>query len=799
MFNSYFKIAWRSLFKQKLYTAINVTGMTIGMTCFILLALYTQYELSYDKQHEKNDRIYRIAHKLRGYTFQGTDQFACSSIPVALSSKMEIPEVESVTTLKYTSNLFKKEGQIFSEQGLLTDTSFFDIFSFQAIAGDPKAALKEKDAIILTAKMATKFFGNTSPIGKTLEGRDKKMKTVKAVIEDVPDNHHFKFNYLTSLDNNSDYVNDKKNWKWSHSNYWSYALLKEGADIQKVETAMIPFGEKAAAELAAINYSYKPLYFLQQLKDIHLHSNINLELETNSDIRYLYLSSSIAFIILLLALFNYMNLAIAQSSKRIKEVGIRKVLGAQKRQLVYQFMAESALLTLFSFGLAFGLARLLLPAFNQFMGLEIPFNLYNNNLFLIGMAAIALLLAGLSGLYQALLSAAINPINALKSSWLKNRKDGAFLRNALVIGQFTAAIVLATSSLVVYQQLQFIQNKKIGYTRDQIVYIPYQQQSVFEKTSTIQSELLKHPKIDKVSIPSYLPLNMISQGVEDKWEGNETNEELLIYQNYVDYDFLDLFEIDLLAGRNFSPTFPTDSISSYILNESAVQKLGWDSASAIGKSFANGKVIGVVKDFHFLRFDLAIEPLYLTFQNKRTAFYSGNIAIKMNMEDAKNTIAYIQNTLKTVLPQLPFEHRYLDESFNRLYQSEKRLGMAFNIFTFIALFIACIGLFGLVTHHVLQRTEEIGIRKVLGASISNIVSLVSKDFLKLVILSCLIAAPIAWWAMNIWLQDFAYRIELNWWVFLVVGLVAILIAFLTIGSQSLKAALANPVEAIKSK
>ena len=276
MFNSYFKIAWRSLFKQKLYTAINVTGMTIGMTCFILLALYTQYELSYDKQHEKNDRIYRIAHKLRGYTFQGTDQFACSSIPVALSSKMEIPEVESVTTLKYTSNLFKKEGQIFSEQGLLTDTSFFDIFSFQAIAGDPKAALKEKDAIILTAKMATKFFGNTSPIGKTLEGRDKKMKTVKAVIEDVTDNHHFKFNYLTSLDNNSDYVNDKKNWKWSHSNYWSYALLKEGADIQKVETAMIPFGEKAAAELAAINYAYKPQYFLQQLKDIHLHSNINL-------------------------------------------------------------------------------------------------------------------------------------------------------------------------------------------------------------------------------------------------------------------------------------------------------------------------------------------------------------------------------------------------------------------------------------------------------------------------------------------------------------------------------------------
>lgn len=799
MINSYFKIAWRSLIKQKLYTTINVTGLTIGMTCFILLALYTQYELSYDQQHEKSDRIYRIAHQLRGYTFQGTDQFACSSIPVGLSTKEEIPEVESVTILKTTFDLFKKEGQVLSEQGLYTDTSFFDIFSFPVIEGDPKSALKDKNAIILTATMAKKFFGNNSPIGKEMEGRDKKMMIVRAVIEDVPDNHHFKFNYLTSLDNHSGYVEDKKKWRWSYSNYWSYALLKKGADRQKVETAMKPFGEKAAAELAASNFTFKPLYFLQPLTDIHLHSQINLELEANSDIRYLYLAASIAFIILFLALINYMNLTTARSSKRAKEVGIRKVLGAKRGQVVHQFMAESLLLTLFSFGLAFGLARFLLPAFNQLMGLEIPFHLYNNNLFLIGMGAVALLLAGLSGLYPAVLSAAVAPVNALKGSWLKNRKEGAFLRNILVVGQFTAAIVLATSSLVIYQQLQFIQNKKLGYTRDQIVYIPYQEQNVFDKTSTIRTELLKHPKINKVAIPTYLPLNMISQGVEDKWEGNETKEELLIYQNYVDYDFLDLFEIDLLTGRNFSPAFPTDSSSSYILNETAVKKLGWDNASAIGKSFSDGKVIGVVKDFHFLRFDLAIEPLYLTFHNKWTSSYAGNIVLKMNMEDGENTIAYIQNTLKTVLPQLPFEHRYLDESFNQLYQSEKRFGAAFNIFTLIALFIACIGLFGLVTHHVLQRTKEIGVRKVLGASITNIVGLISKDFLKLVILSSLIAAPLAWWSVDTWLQDFAYRIELNWWVFVIVGLVAILIASLTIGSQSLKAALANPVEAIKSK
>ena len=799
MFNSYFKIAWRNLFKHKLYALINVSGMTIGMTCFILLALYIQYELSYDIQHEKGGRIYRIAEDMEGYVFKGTSEFACASIPVALSAKTDIPEVEMVTILRPASDLFKKDGEVISEDGINTDTSFFDIFSFPVLEGNPKTALKDKNAIILTEKMARKFFGSTSPIGKELEGRDKRKMTVKAVIEDVPANHHFKFDYLTSLENNSWYVRDKREWNWSYSNYWAYILLKEGADFQKVETAMKPYGEKAAAELASFNYGIKPRWFLQPLTDIHLHSRMNYELEPNSDIRYLKLSASIAFIILCLALINYMNLATARSSQRAKEVGMRKVLGAQKGQLVSQFMAESLLLTLFSFGLAIGLARFLLPAFNVLMDLEIPFHLSPNNLFLMGMGVVALLLGGLSGLYPAVLSSAIAPMNALKGSWFKNRKDGAFLRNFLVVGQFTAAIVLATSSLVIYQQLQFIQNKKLGYTRDQIVYIPYQEQNVFDNTSTIRTELLKHPNIDKVTIPLMLPIDNIGQVIEHKWEGNTTKEELLIYNNFVDYDFLDLFEIDLLTGRNFSPNFPADSSNSYILNESAVKKLGWDKVSAIGKSFAEGKVIGVIKDFHFLRLDFAIEPLYLKFAGKQTTAYPGNIVLKMNLENTENTIAYIQNTLQKVLPELPFEHYYLDESFNQLYLAEKRFGAAFNIFTLIALFIACIGLFGLVTHQVFQRTKEIGIRKVLGASIPNIVRLISKDFLKLVILSSLIAVPLAWWSMHTWLQDFAYRIEINWWIFVIGGVVAILIALLTIGSQSLKAALANPVEAIKSE
>ena len=352
-------------------------------------------------------------------------------------------------------------------------------------------------------------------------------------------------------------------------------------------------------------------------------------------------------------------------------------------------------------------------------------------------------------------------------------------------------------SVVVFQQLNYIQNKKLGYNRDQVVYIPYQRISIIDKTETIRNELLKHPNIEKVSFPTYMPLNMISQGVVDEWEGNPTKEELPIYRNYVDEDFLDLFEIELEGGRNFSAALSTDSTESYILNKVAVEKLGW--ASPIGKSFGHGRVIGVMENFHFQPFSLAIEPMFMTFHNQHNSFYLGNIALKMKRDEAEQTLAYVEKTVKNILPQMPFDPRFMDESYNQLYQAEHRFGQAFNIFTLIAFFIACIGLFGLVTHHVFQRTKEIGIRKVLGASVTNIVGMISKDYLKLVLTALVIAIPVAYWSMNQWLQDFAYRIEIQWWIFLVAGVLAISIAFLTISSQSLKAALNDPVDSIKNE
>lgn len=369
------------------------------------------------------------------------------------------------------------------------------------------------------------------------------------------------------------------------------------------------------------------------------------------------------------------------------------------------------------------------------------------------------------------------------------------MRNSLVIGQFVASMVLAIGSVVIYQQLQYIQNKELGYTREQIMYVPYYNVDISNKISTVRTQLLSNPQIEKVSFPVDMPLDMSSETIVKDWEGNNSQQNLFIYNNYVDYDFIDLFGIKLKEGRNFSPDYPTDSTDSYILNESAVKALGWKSA--LDKQFQGGKVIGVVKDFHFQPLGLAIKPLFLAF--RRDSHSLGNIAIKVKTGELENTLATIQKTIKGIVPQLAFEYRFMDEAYDQLYQSEKRLGQAFTIFTLLALFIACMGLFGLVSYHVLQRTKEIGIRKVLGASVGQIVTLLSKDFLKLVLIAFFIAVPIAWYAMSKWLEDFAYRIDISTGVFALAGIISLLVALLTISFQSIKAALANPVKSLRSE
>ncbi|MEM0993786.1 MAG: ABC transporter permease [Bacteroidota bacterium] len=806
MFQNYLKSTLRNLSKNRLYTFINSLGLTVGMTCFILIAFYLQYELSYDQQHEKVDQIYRIAQQQKGNAFRGSDQFATTPLVLTASLMEAFPEVEAATTIQLGNNLLTTEKDKFRELGLYADEWLFDVFTIPVVAGEGRSALKDPNSILLTAALAQKYFGNTSPIGETIKFGEDRLLTVKGVIEDVPKNQHFTYDYILSLQNWEDYANDVNDLEggWISNNYKAYLRLAEGHDYKVLEEKMhAAFSPKIQSALNYVNTKYDlslnidARFFLQQLTDIHLYSDINFEIGRNNSIWNIYFFASIGLIILLLATINYMNLATVRSARRFKEVGVRKVLGANKRQLIGQLLGESFLMTFLSLGLAVALVYYLLPTFGQLVTVDIPFLVVGNQWIFVGMLLLALLIGGLSGLYPSLVLSKVNPVKAFRGMLSGASKKGRSLRNVLVTGQFVAAIVLGTGGLIVYSQLQYIQNKKLGYNRDQIAFISYAQEEVNEKSEVIRTELLKHPKIQDVSFTRTLPLNNNSQGVVNTWEGNPSETQLPIYRFFVDHNYLDVFEIELVEGQNFAPNTSTDTTAKYILNQSAVKAIGWESA--VGKQFRDGQVVGVVKDFHFQPFDLRIEPLYMTLHNNSNRSRFGRIALKMDMEEVESTLAYLQNTMKTILPQYSYDVQFLDEAYQRMYESEQRIGKAFNIFTLLALFIACMGLFGLMSHQVLQRTKEIGIRKVLGASVSSLVALLSKDFLQLIIIAFVIAIPITYYAMNQWLENFAYRIHISWWVFALTGFGAIGVALLTVSVQSVKAALVNPVKNLRNE
>lgn len=787
------KISLRSLNKHKFFAAVNIAGMTLGLTCFILIALYMRYESSFDKHHHQVDQIYRVAQQQVGNDFKGSDRYAFSPLPLAPAIKETISGVEAATSLEIRQALFVHNNQGLYEQGLFTEPAFFEVFSHEEFDQTGKTILQDPSAIILTHTLAKKYFGDESPIGKELLLEGEQVLTVQAIIKDPPKTQHFQYDYITSIKNLPWYQDDVG--YWNHNNYHAYIRLAAGTAPSQVEQQMQQFDKYT--EGAYRTFSFRPEYFLQPVKDIHLHSNINAEIATNGDIRYLYLSACIAIIILLLASINYMNLAATRSAGQAMEVGMRKVLGAKRTQLISQFLTESILIVTFSFSLALMLAYLFTPVLNQLLDIHVQFEITQNPMLMLGLFLMAILIGSLSGLYPAIASSAAKPIYALKGKWFKPHKDGTLLRNSLVVGQFAAAIVLAICSVVIYQQLQFIQEKKLGFSREQVIYLTYSQVNLHPQSNAIRQELLRQPGIKNVSFANGLPLNLGCNTIISDWEGRNGDEELYIFCNYVDYNFLDLFEIELIAGRNFSPTHPTDTSQGYIVNEATLRKLGWESA--IGKRFRDGKIIGVVKDFHFQPFDLAIAPLFMSYRNVNRGRHFGHIAIRTQAGQEEQIIPNLKKTMNSFLPEQPFDPRYMDESYQELYEAERRFGQVFSLFTFIALFIACMGLFGLVSHRLVQRTKEIGIRKVLGATVTHIVAMVSADFLKLVLVSAVIAIPLAWWGMHTWLQDFAYRTTLQAWVFAGVGLLAIGLAFLTVSMKAVQAAMANPMDNLRSE
>ena len=792
MYQHYLKVAWRNLVRQGQYTLINLSGLTIGMTCFILIALYIQYEFSYDRQHEKADRIYRVVQQQKGNTFQGTDLFAGSPQPLAPGLMENFPEVEAAATISLEDELLFQQDEFYPARLMYAGKKIFDIFTIPILTGSGAGAMDDPNAVLLCRSLAEKIFGSEDPLGKTLTLRDDRSFSVKGIFEDMSKNRHFTAEAIIPVQSNPYFESDFG--MWDNNNYFTYLTLAEGYDYRELENKLNIFDDQVIKAYAGL--PFRPDYFLQPLKDIHLHSRVNFEPEANGDIRYVYLFGAIGLIILLLASVNYMNLATARSARRAREVGVRKVMGAQKGQLVGQLLGESFILTLFSFSASVLLAWYLLPQFNRLLDQAIPFNIVGNPWILGSLLLSGIMIGVLSGLYPALVLSAPSPVVAMKGQWLGQIRQGLTLRNALIVGQFTAAVVLAVSSVLVYQQLQFIRHKKLGFNREHIVYVPIPSEQAGNRTAQIREKLMLRPQIRKVTVSTNLILSTANQGIVDQWEGNDKQNNFYCYRYYVDEHFLDLFEIPLVAGRNLSPEFPTDSTESYLLNQAAVQAIGWTPETALGKSFNGGRVVGVVKDFNFQPMKLGIEPLYLRF--RRPDRY-GYMSVKLEMDDLEKTLSYIRSAFMDAEPKAPFEYHFLDDSFEQLYAAEKRLGLVFNIFTFLALFIACIGLFGLVSYQIAQRGKEISIRKVLGASAIRLVELLSMDFLRLVLVALVLAVPIAWYAMHRWLDHFAYRIEIRWWVFLLVAGPSLAVALLTVGIQSYRAALANPVEALKDE
>lgn len=795
MLKNYLRIALRNLLKNKVYALINISGLAIGITCFILIALYIQFELSYDKHIKNSERIYRITQQQKGNEYRGTNYFAVSPLPLGIAMKEDFPEVEHITNLDTWNVLLVNGKDSFLEQGLFTDKAFFDVFNTVIIEGMGKDALNEPNTILLTESLAKKIFGNTSSIGKTILYNNNDVMVVKGVVADPPINQHFTYDFISSIEKNTSYSNDINDWV--SNSYYSYVLLKEGQDYKDLQEKMSRYESVTKPAYKANGFQFYPQYTLQPIEDIHLKSKINMEIGLNGDMTYVYFFALLAIIILLLASINYMNLATSRSAHRTKEVGVFKALGAGKQSLVFQYLSESVVLTLFSFVIALFLVVLLVPEFNKLLGRTIPLTIVGNTWIFVSMISIAIIVGCLSGLYPAVFLSNLNPVKALKGNFIKTNKGRSLLRNSLVVAQFVAAIGLITGSIIITQQLEFIQEKKLGYNKEHIIHVPYSNQDIHQKESVLRSELLRHPNINKVSFSAQLPINVTSQGPIDSWEGNLNKQQLYIYRTFVDYEFLDLFEMKMIEGRGFSKDIASDSAEAFILNQAAIKKLGWKTA--VGKKFHNGTVIGVVEDFHLQTFDLSIEPLYMRIRREPWSKNHGQVILKVNLVDIERTKAFVENQLKSIAPLEPFEAQFMDDTYLELYEEEERLGKAFNIFSLLALFIAGMGLFGLVSFHVFQRTKEIGVRKVLGSSIYGIIKLISIEFLKLVFIALLIASPIAYYLMNYWLQDYIYRIDIEWWVFASAGFVAGFIALLTIIFQAVKVATANPIKSLRTE
>ena len=795
MIKNYLKIAWRNVLREKGYAFINVFGLAVGLTCFILILLFVQHELSYDRFYENHDRIHRVVKRHPGSNFHGLDAWAVTppQLPAALIDVF--PEVSAATSIIGQNALLSFSEQHYWEKGLWADANFFRVFSFPLLHGNPETALTEPNTIVLTESLANKIFGNKNPVGATLLYGKNTFYTVTGVIPDLPENSSMKYDFITSIQSQTDYTQSLKDNNWS-SSWHTFFKLAENTDHVQLQSKMPAFVEKHVPD-AGDDPATRVQYIIQPLTDVHLRSKFNFDIVFTGDIKYVYLFSAIGILILLLACVNYTNLAVARSIKRAPEVGMRKVIGANRRQLVWQFLGESVLMAFLAFALALLTVKLLLPFFSQLMERPLQMDFQGSGLLLPAMVVLVVLVGLFSGSYPAFFMASLRPMQALTGK--KDTHAGRFhLQRVLMVGQYAVSIVLVAGSLVIYKQMQFVQQKELGFDREHVVTIPVRDETLRENYEVIRNEWLQDPRVLAVTSSSALPTYVPSNNEISNLEGSNATDRLDVYMTYSDYDFLEVFGMKLAAGRTFSREISSDAQGAALINEATVRALGWTPQEAVGKTFVhNGgerTIVGVVKDFHMHSMHMPIEPLAIRLEPNRM----GYISAKVRSGNLSETIASLEQSVKQFTPY-PFEYQFLDEHFDQLYKTELRLGETFEFFTILTLLIASLGLFGLAAYAAETRTKEIGIRKVLGASAAGIVALLSREFLKLVIIGFVIAVPIIWYAMNRWLEAFVYRINVEWWVFALAGLLTVTIALLAVSFQSVKAALMNPVDSLRSE
>lgn len=807
MLKNYFKIAARNLWRNKIFSAINIFGLAMGLAVCLLITLFVVDELSYDKFNTKAANIYRVYSdfKVIGSVFKAKD----SPAPMAAIMMKEYPKIEQTTRIIGGGRtLVKKGNETLTESGgFYGDANLFTVFTLPMIAGDAKTALVQPNSLVVSEAIAKKYFNTTDVVGKTLHLDNTDDYKITGVIKDMPAQSHIHFSMIRAMSG----LGDSKRTEWTNVNFGTYILVRAGTTQRQLNDYLKQATKKyAEPELQSfIHATFADLerkgdhftYATTPLTSIHLQSPVSDEIEPSGNMQYVYIFIIIAVFILLIACINFMNLSTARSAGRAKEVGVRKVLGSGRLTLIYQFLTESTLTSFIALAIALIISVGLAPYFSQLSGKEISINFFANSWLLPCLLLTTVVIGLLAGLYPAFFLSAFQPIQVLKGKIASGFK-GSALRNGLVVFQFATVIMLIVGTLVIYSQLNYIRNVNLGYNREQVLIVK-NTYSLFNHVKTFKEDVMKLQGVKSGTATEYLPTaNNDQTEVYNMADGPNPGQSTGISAWPVDGDYIPTLGMKMVQGRNFSPEMITDS-TAVIVNESAAALLGL--RNPIDKVvFRSGdskriphRIIGVVKDFNVGSLRAKVRPLMLRLKDRY-----GTMAFRIDTRNVSGLVKQIEKLYHSADANMagqPFEYSFMDDDFNHLYKSEQNTGKIFTSFAFFAIFIACLGLFGLVTYAAEQRTKEIGIRKVLGASVASIVAMLSNDFLKLIAIAAIIAFPVAWWAMNKWLQDFAYRIEINWWVFVLAGTLALIIALATISYQSIKAALSNPVKSLKSE